>query len=48
MTEAKVLENLKELKNRTVIIVTHRKAALDICNRIVKMDNGKIVEVSKE
>lgn len=47
VTEAKVLENLKELKNRTVIIVTHRKAALDICNRIVKMDDGKIVEVNK-
>lgn len=44
-TEAKVLENLRQLKNRTVIIVTHRKAALDICNRIVEMDNGRIREV---
>jgi len=43
-TEAKVLENLQRLKNRTVIIVTHRKAALDICNRIVEMDNGRIRE----
>ena len=43
-TEAKVLENLRTLKNRTVIIVTHRKAALDICNRIVEMDNGRIRE----
>ena len=43
-TEAKVLENLKQLKNRTVIIVTHRKAALDICNRIVEMDAGRIRE----
>jgi len=41
-TEARVLENLRKLKNRTVIIVTHRKAALDICNRIVEMDNGRI------
>ena len=44
-TEAKVLENLRKLKNRTVIIVTHRKAALDICNRIVEMDNGRIREI---
>ena len=44
-TEAKVLENLRTLKNRTVIIVTHRKAALDICNRIVEMDNGRIREL---
>jgi len=43
-TEAKVLENLRKLKNRTVIIVTHRKAALDICNRIVEMDNRRIRE----
>ena len=43
-TEAKVLENLRQLKNRTVIIVTHRKAALDICNRIVEMENGRICE----
>ena len=43
-TEAKVLENLRQLKNRTVIIVTHRKAALDICNRIVEMENGRIRE----
>ena len=45
-TEAKVLENLKKLQNRTVIIVTHRKAALDICNRIVEMDNGRIREIN--
>lgn len=43
-TEAKVLENLRTLQNRTVIIVTHRKAALDICSRIVEMDNGRICE----
>ena len=43
-TEARVLENLRQLQNRTVIIVTHRKAALDICNRIIEMDNGRIRE----
>lgn len=43
-TEAKVLENLRQLRSRTVIIVTHRKAALDICNRIVEMEDGRIRE----
>ena len=43
-TEAKVLENLRQLRNRTVIIVTHRKAALDICDRIVEMEDGRICE----
>ena len=46
-TEAKVLENLRHLKNRTVVIVTHRKAALDICNRIVEMDAGRIREINE-
>ena len=46
-TEAKVLDNLQQLKNRTVIIVTHRKAALDICNRIVEMDAGRIRELNE-
>lgn len=43
-TEANVLYNLKKLTDHTVIIVTHRKAALDICNRVVEMDDGKIRE----
>ncbi len=39
-TEAQLLENISLLKNRTLIIVTHRKAALSICN--------KQIEVKKE
>lgn len=43
-TEAKVLCNLRQLKNHTVIAVTHRRAALDICNRIVDVKDGRICE----
>jgi len=43
-TEARVLQNLKELRDRTVIIVTHRKAALDICSRVIEIKDGKVVE----
>jgi len=43
-TEAKVLDNLRQLKNHTVIAVTHRKAALEICNRIVDVKDGRICE----
>ena len=32
-TEKKLLENLRALTDRTVIIVTHRAAALEICDR---------------
>ena len=35
-TEKQVLENLRALNDRTVIIVTHRPAALSICDRIVR------------
>ena len=32
-TEKKVLSNLREMTEKTVLIVTHRKAALEICDR---------------
>lgn len=43
-TERKLLENLKGLKNRTIIIVTHRPAALSICNRVVRFSDEGILE----
>ena len=42
-TEAKVLENIASL-NKTVIIVTHRKKALDHCNKQLILDDGHIIE----
>ena len=33
MTEKRLLEQLKQLTNKTILIATHRKAALDICNK---------------
>ena len=44
-TEARVLENLKACQNRTVIIVTHRKAALGICSRVLRMQEGRVREL---
>ena len=38
MTEQRLLENLRKMTNKTVIIVTHRKAALKICNKIIDFD----------
>lgn len=40
-TEADVLNNLKKL-NKTVLIVTHRKKALSICNKQFILDDGNI------
>ena len=35
-TEKSLLENLRSMTDRTVIIVTHRPAALEICDRVIK------------
>ncbi len=43
-TEAAMLSNIKALQNRTCLIVTHKRAALDICNRHFVMRDHAIVE----
>ena len=42
-TEKRFLENLKKLETKTCIIVSHKKAALDICNKHVQIIDSKIV-----
>lgn len=43
-TEKQFLTNLRDLNNVTCIIVSHKKAALEICNKHIQINNGKIVE----
>lgn len=43
-TERKVLENLKTMTDKTVVIVTHRPAALDICDRILQFTENGVIE----
>ena len=45
MTERRLLENLRAMTDMTVIIVTHRPAALKICDRIFEFSESGIVEV---
>ncbi|MEG2936628.1 MAG: ABC transporter ATP-binding protein [Clostridium sp.] len=48
-TEVKVLKSIRALKPKpTCIIITHRPSALNICNRIMRLEKGMIREVSKE
>lgn len=42
-TEKRLLENIRALKDKTCFIVTHRPAALEIADRIITVENGKIV-----
>ena len=41
-TEARLLSNLSELKNKICLIVTHRRAAMRICDYQLNVENGKV------
>ena len=41
-TEAKLLENINLMRDKTVIIVTHRRAALAICDYILHIEKGRM------
>lgn len=43
-TEADILRNISHLKGRTVLIVTHRPAALGICSRHFILKDGELTE----
>lgn len=47
-TEEEVLHNIKNLKNRTCLIVTHRNSISAICDREFVVENKKIREKEKE
>ncbi len=41
-TEQRLLKNIKNLKDKTCLIVTHRPAALDIADGVLYVENGMI------
>ena len=43
-TEARLLENISAMREKTVIIVTHRRAALGICDYRLHMENGHMTK----
>ena len=38
-TEKKLLRNLSELEDKTIIFISHKNSAKEICNRIVKIQD---------
>lgn len=44
-TEARLLENISRMKDRTCFIVTHRRAAMSICDYRLHIENGKLVKM---
>ena len=43
-TEARLLQNISALRDKTCIIVTHRRAALGICGRALRLAEGRLTE----
>ena len=43
-TEKQLLENLRSQTDKTVVIVTHRAAALSICDRVLRFTEGGVAE----
>ena len=43
-TEAKIKKLLiKNIKNKTIILVTHKSSLLSLVDRLIVMDNGRVV-----
>jgi ATP-binding cassette subfamily B protein len=42
-TEKRLIENLRELHNKTLLLITHKKAALGVCNKELKIIDGRII-----
>ncbi len=49
ITEINVLRAIKNLKHKpTCIIITHRPGALAICDRILRLENGNLIEENSD
>ncbi len=44
-TEAKLLKNIDAMRDKTVIIVTHRRAALSICDYALHISKGRMTRI---
>ena len=48
MTEQRLLQNLRAMTDMTVLIVTHRKAALGICDRVLRFTEAGVEDVTAQ
>ena len=46
-TEARLLENISAMRDKTVIIVTHRRAALAICDYTLHIEGGRMTRIEE-
>jgi len=46
-TEKRLIEKLKQLTDKTILIATHRKAVLDICNKRITFEGGQVQQTDR-
>ncbi|MBR1983164.1 MAG: ABC transporter ATP-binding protein [Clostridia bacterium] len=46
-TEKKILYNLNTLKDKTLILISHKKTAREICNKVIKIQDKKFLDPRK-
>lgn len=44
-TETKVLDNIKNMTDKTVLFITHRNTSLKVCDRIVRVEDKKFTVI---
>ena len=42
-TEKELIANIKKMSGKTCIFITHKTAALEICDRVISIKNGSII-----
>lgn len=43
-TEERVLSNLRQMTNKTCLLISHKKAALHVCDSIITIKDGKVTK----
>lgn len=47
-TEEKLLENIKQMTDRTCLIISHKKAAFSICNKEIRIKNASLQMIERK
>ena len=48
-TEMQLIDNIRNgLTGKTVVMISHRPYPLSVCDRVYRLDNGKLVEVIEQ
>ena len=42
LTETKVINSIRNLKNKTLLIISHNFSTIKNCDKIIFLDNGKV------